>query len=166
MIIFHVHEGRIRIGLAVIIPSLETGCVPVVNRLTFQKTPEQLQISLVIAFPFSPAVYKNYLTINTDLFQKAADLLKVRCPRFFCYSKGLDVFPVHKLHRLLDLAEHLFFPFPHRFFPDKGVFIGTRFQFRSINEVLWSSIFVTLMAKKYHKSVTLHSLPQTEFYNH
>ena len=33
-------------------------------------------------------------------------------------------------------------------------------------KVLWSSIFVTLMAKKYHKSVTLHSLPQTEFYNH
>ena len=32
--------------------------------------------------------------------------------------------------------------------------------------VLWSSIFVTLVAKKYHKSVTLHSLPQTEFYNH
>ena len=33
-------------------------------------------------------------------------------------------------------------------------------------DVLWSSIFVTLMAKKYHKSVTLHSVPQTEFDNH
>lgn len=69
MIIFHVQEGRIRIGLAVIIPSLETGCVPVVGRLTFQKTPEQFQIPLVTAFPFSSAVYKNYLPINADRFQ-------------------------------------------------------------------------------------------------
>ena len=32
--------------------------------------------------------------------------------------------------------------------------------------LLWSSIFVTLVTKKYHKSVTLHSVPQTEFDNH
>ena len=33
-------------------------------------------------------------------------------------------------------------------------------------ELLWSSFFVTLMAKKYYESVTLHSAPQTEFDNH
>lgn len=52
MIVFHVHEGCLQIGLAVIIPPSETGCMPVVDCLMFQKTPKQFPIPLVPSFPF------------------------------------------------------------------------------------------------------------------
>ena len=94
MVILHVHECGIRIGLAVIIPPLKTGGVPVVDCLTFQKTPEQFQIFLVTTFAFSPAMDKNSMLFFTGLFQKPADLLKILCPCGFSYLKTLYVFPI------------------------------------------------------------------------
>ena len=41
-----------------------------------------------------------------------------------------------------------------------------RFHYRSKEKVLWSSIFVTLVAKKYHESVTLPSGLRMVYDNH
>ena len=54
MVIFHVHERSVRIGLAIIIPSLKTGSMSIVECLALQKTPEPFQVFPVTAFLFPP----------------------------------------------------------------------------------------------------------------
>lgn len=90
------HECCIWIGLAIIIPTLKAGCVPVVDFLAFQKTPEQFRILLVAAFPFSSAMDKHRIPVFTDLFQKLTDFLKILCPCILRYIKTLYVLLIQK----------------------------------------------------------------------
>ena len=89
VIIFHVHKRSVRICFTIIIPSLETGCMPVINSLAFQKTAEQLQIPLVPAFASSFSMYKNGMLFFTYLFYKTAYLLNILCSGFFRYTERL-----------------------------------------------------------------------------
>ena len=59
VVVFHVHKGGVRICFTKIIPPLKAGGMPVIDRLALQKMTEQLQISLISAFPFSSSMYKN-----------------------------------------------------------------------------------------------------------
>ena len=67
MVIFHMHKRSIRICLAIIILSPEAGRMPVIDRLAFQETAEQLQIFLVPTFPSASAVDKNSMLFFADL---------------------------------------------------------------------------------------------------
>ena len=128
------HKCGVRVCLAVTIPSLEAGCMPVIDSLTLQKTAEQFQIPLVLAFAFSSSMYKNGMLFFTYLFQKTADFLKVLRCAFFCYKERLQILLIQQPDRLLDVQEHLFFPFSNGFLPYKRIFIGGCFQLGPINE--------------------------------
>ena len=134
MVILHVHECGIRISLAVIIPPLKTGGMPVVDCLTFQKTPGQLQVFLVAAFPLSSAMDKNSMLFFTDLFQKPADLLKLLRPYVFSCLETLYVFLIQQRNCLLYLLEHFCFPFSYGFFPDESIFVRAGLQFCPVNK--------------------------------
>lgn len=69
MVILHMHESSIRIGLAVIFPSLKAGCMPVVDCLPFQKPPEQLQIFLITAFRF-PRSWTKTVYCSLQIFSR------------------------------------------------------------------------------------------------
>ena len=134
MIILHVHKSGIRIRLAVVIPALETSCMPVIDRLAFQKPTEQFQIFLIPAFAFSSSMYKNRPVQTASFFQKPADFLKILGTAFLSYMEPADIILVQKTDCLLNPFVHLCLPFPHRFLPDEGIFIGTGFQFCPINK--------------------------------
>ena len=134
MVIFHVHERSVRIGLAIIIPSLKTGSMSIVECLALQKTPEPFQVFPVTAFLFPPSMDKNSMLFFADLFQKPTDLLKLLCPCGFRHLETLYVFLVQKQNGLLYLLKHFGFPFPYRFFPDESIFVCTSLQFCPINK--------------------------------
>ena len=134
MVIFHMHKRSIRICLTVIIPSLETGRVPVIDSLAFQKPAEQFQVFLITAFTFPSAMHKNGMLLFTDLFQKLTDLLKILRPCFLHYRKALQILLIQERYGFLYFLEHFCFPFPYGFFPDKGIFVGACFQFCPINK--------------------------------
>ena len=146
MVILHVHECGIRIGLAVIIPPLKTGGVPVADCLTFQKTPEQLQVFLVTAFPLPSAMDKNSMLFFTGLFQKPADFLKILRPCVFSYPETLYVFLIQQRNCLLYLLENFCFPFPYGFLPDESIFVRVGLQFCSVNK----NGFLRQLARIFH----------------
>lgn len=134
MVILHVHKGGIRVCLTVIVPSLKTCRMPVIDSLTFQKPAKQFQISLVPALPFSASMDKDSPLCPAAFFQKPGYLLQILCPCLCVDRKILYVFMVQKLYGILYLMEHFFFPLPNRLFPHKGILIGTGFQLCPVNE--------------------------------
>lgn len=71
------HKRCIRVRLTVVVPSLETGRMPVINGLTFQIPLEQFQIPLPDGFTFSVVMNELYFPLPAYLFQKTADFLQV-----------------------------------------------------------------------------------------
>lgn len=69
------HKGGIRVCLAMIIPALKTGCMPVIVPLAVKKPAEQFCIPLVLTFPPAASVYKNGTVCPAFLFQKTGYFL-------------------------------------------------------------------------------------------
>ena len=134
MVILHVHKCCIRIGLTIIVPSLEAGRMPVVGYLPFPEPLEKLQIFLIFAFSSATSIDELCSILLAFFFQIVRDFLQILCSGFRIYSKRLHIIMIQKPYRFLNLMKHFFFPFPYGLFPDESIFIGTGFQLGSINE--------------------------------
>ena len=68
MVIFHVHEGCIRIGFTIIVSSLKACRMPVINGLPLKESVEKLKIPLISAFPFSTPMNKKRVLCPAAFF--------------------------------------------------------------------------------------------------
>ena len=134
MVILHVHKCCIRIGLTIIVPSLEAGRMPVVGHLPFPEPLEKLQIFLIFAFSSATSIDELCSILLAFFFQIARDFLQILRSGFRIYSKRLHIIMIQKPYSFLNLMKHFFFPFSYRFLPDKRIFIGASLQFCSINK--------------------------------
>ena len=89
VIVFHVHKRSVRICLTVIIPSLETGCTPVINGLTLQKTTDFLKI-------LSPASFRYAERLHVFLIQQGDCILYFQKHLFFPFSNGFLPYTLYK----------------------------------------------------------------------
>ena len=86
--ILYIREGMI------VVPSLKTAVMKIIQQLAVQKMSKQLLITLVCGLTFPSFMYERNVALSAVLLQKVQDLSQIIRPVFFCDQEWFCIFSI------------------------------------------------------------------------